>query len=299
MNSLLQNRGESILRGVESDPVLKAEVDSTLKYFLLFLVLGFSSALAFSYFFSRFNTLPSGELMLQTSVIGAVFLIILVFQTFFIQSFYFNLVLVLMHTGALLGFYFQPFSAWFLIAGLAFIMCWAFAFYSGRQELAMHLKFNFWRYSTITLVKLISGIALLLAFAYAGFYTRSGAVSYQAYKFTVSGIPGVEYIAPNFVPNTSGLTKELQENVPMANENMLDYTYRLAIQGINYLQAHGLGFLVVVAIVVLIFFSTKGVMFFIQWPLLVICLLIYYGLLAGGVITIETETRQKEVVVRH
>src|SRR5262245_51396456 len=99
MNSLLRDKGESVLASAEPAPVLKAEVDSSLKYFFIYLVLGTGAALGFSYFFSQFNAAPETGLLVKTAAAAAAFLIIVTFQILFIQSFYFNLVLALVEMG--------------------------------------------------------------------------------------------------------------------------------------------------------------------------------------------------------
>jgi hypothetical protein len=337
VNSLLHDKGESVLPMAEPARVLKAEVDSTLKYFFIYLVLGVASAVGFSWFFSQFNAAPDLALMLKTAGMAALFLVILMFQTFFIQSFSLNLILVVLHVGGLLAFFYQPFSAWFIGAALAMLGLWMIAFYKGRQELNANLKFNFWKYSSLTLIKMITGMALFLAFMYAGLYVRAGNVSYQAYKFTVSNT-GLDYVVPNFAPDakvdaffqdyvrqvlksqpgyenmsqaerertTKEIAAQIQAKTAEAtdvpaqkNETIVEYTYRLAIQGLEFLRERGLGFLIIGAIIVIIFLAIKTVMFIAQWPILVVTLLIYYALISAGVITIESEPRQKEVAVVH
>jgi ABC-type multidrug transport system permease subunit len=67
--------------------------------------------------------------------------------------------------------------------------------------------------------------------------------------------------------------------------------------GIRALQQKGLGAFVVVGIFLLIFLSIKGVMFFVQWPVLIFAFMLYLLLQAIGIISIGAEMRQKEVII--
>lgn len=335
MNSLLQNKGETVI--ASTPEIARAHVDSTLKYFLIFLVLGFGSSIGFSYLLALFSVEPSGIALLKAAGAGCGFLIVALFQSFFIRSFYFNLILAVIDTAGLFGFFFRPFSMWFIIAGLAFIFFWAIGFNQAKTQLNSAMKVSFWRYSSTLLTSSITGLALLVALLYAGLYQRSGQISYQSFRFVV-GSTGLEYAVPNFSPDTSidaffrsyaqqallndprfsSLSQAEKDRMAQTIGNSLadqageattvsvnkgesigEYGYRLIQAGLKSMQDRGLGALAIGAILAIIFFAIKGVMFFIKWPLLLIAMFIYFMLLAIGAISIESEQRQKEVVVIH
>ena len=319
-------------------PVLRAEVDSTLKYFLIFLLLGFGSGLYFSYLLAVFGSAPSAGALIAAGAMCCAFLLIVVFQSFFIQSLYFNLILLFLETFGVFGYFYRPFSIWYIGAGLLFILCHAWGLNVAKREMNSTLKIHFWRYSSKVLTGLITGISFLGALLYIGVYQTAGGVSYEAYRFSTSGITGIEYVVPNFSLTTKtdtlfaqyaqqALKNDAQYNVLSKTEqdkvaaqagaalkkqaesltslkiasdtSLLDYGYQLLKNFIKKLEDGGLGSLVLAAMIAIIFFSIKGVMFFLRWPLLIAASVLYFLMLSVGIISIQTEQRQKEVAVIH
>ncbi len=340
ISPLLRDKGSNSLsdrveRGMPSMP--QSGVDHSLRYFFIFLILGGASAVWVSYGLSLFNAMPDGARLTTLAAIGMVFLLMLIFQAVLIHSRILNVVLVVLEAALLPAFFYQSFTAWVGIASVVFVLGWASGFSRSRAHLDNALRIHFWHYGTSIMTAAITALALFLAVLYVGLYQREGGITFNAYKFVVSSAtPGVQYVAPNFSPETKvssfiegTITKYLQQQgeftampVPKQKvaaqevgngvldritgitklalkpgESVIAYTFRWVTQGIEALEQRGLGVVVVGGIFLTLYFGIRGAMFFLRWPLLGIAMIMYLLLQATRIITIGAETRQKEVIV--
>jgi hypothetical protein len=197
------------------------------------------------------------------------------------------------------------------------------------------LKVNFWHYSSALITASIGALAIFLACFYVGLYQRAGGLSFTAYKLVTSAV-GFEYVVPNFNPETKvdsffeelvkskvnampefqklepamqdstikDAAKGIEGNVTAftklsvePGETFLQYTYRVVIGLLNDAQQQGYGFLVISGLILSIFLTIKGLMFFVKWPVLFLAFILYILLQAIGIISIGAEMRQKEVIV--
>lgn len=340
ISPLLRDKGTSSVsehapRGMPTAP--QSDVDHSLRYFFIFLILGGASAVWVSYGLSVFNGMPDGVRLTSLTLIGMVFLLVLIFQSVLIHSRILNVVLVVIEAALLPAFFYQSFTPWVAIAAIVFVLGWASGFSRSRAHLDNALRIHFWHYGTSILTAGITALALFLAVLYVGLYQREGGITFNAYKFVVSSAtPGVQYVAPNFSPETkvssfleNTITKYLKQQgefiaLPAAQqkaavaevgggvlerltsitklalkpgESIIAYTFRWITQGIDALEQRGLGVVVVGGIFLTLYFGIRGAMFFLRWPILGIAMVAYLLLQATRVITIGAETRQKEVIV--
>ncbi len=337
-SSLLRDKGGSPLQAFsEPQKVVNSDLDHSLRYFVIFIFLGGGAALWVSSVLAQFSALPAPSNFWNVGLVAILLLIVMIFQAVLIQSAQFNFVLILLEGIALPAFFYSHFSAWFAIGTGLFVIASLLGFSRARTMIGGALKVNFWSYSTMMMTAAIAALALFLSSLYVGLYQQQGGISYNAYKFVVvSATPGLEYVTPNFNPDTKVDTfldttikgyfdKQEEFNkmpsssqkavVAEASVGLLDqitaftkvvlkpgdtvvsYTFRWVSDGIKTMQEKGLGALVVVGIFFLIFFGIKGVMFFAKWPVIIFCFMLYLLLQAVGLISIGAEMRQKEVII--
>lgn len=338
MNPLLSNRGFTPAENNKtvSSQVVRIGSDSTLKYFIAFLVVGTGLSVWLSYLFIGFNTLPTLKLFLVVQAVSLLLAVIMLFQTVLVQSRQFSYILIAAELLGLLTFFYYRFSFWFFLALLGFFLLWLQGFLRARGTLDGSIKVHFWRYGMVFLTSILSAFAMFWALFYAGLFYQSGGISLPAYTFVMTAAnAGVEYAVPNFNPQArvdvflyNLVSDELKNdpsftNAPEAvkeqtllsaaelvqqkieaftsltikpDETVVEYTYRLVLNGIKSLQERGLGAVLVLGILAFIFFTIKGAMFVIKWPLMVIVFLIYLLLQSVGVISIAAEMRQKELL---
>jgi hypothetical protein len=338
-NPLLQNKGATALDAFtkEQTKVINADLDHSVRYFLIFLVLGGGAAVWVSILLTQFHALPGPLALVHVGLAATALLLVMIFQGLMIQSTQFNFLLIALEGIALPVFFYPAFSSWFVIGAFGFIAVWLSGFSRSRAMLSAVMKVNFWHYSTMVVGTSITAMALFAACLYVGLYQQAGGITFNAYKFVVSSAsPGLEYVAPNFSPETNvdtfldGTIKDYfqkqdgfstlpaaqqQEVIKAATEGLgqrisdftkeamqpgdtvASYTFRWVSDGIRALQQKGFGAFVVVGIFLLIFLSIKGVMFFVQWPVLIFAFMLYLLLQAIGIISIGAEMRQKEVII--
>jgi hypothetical protein len=317
--------------------VVNSELDHSLRYFFIFFILGGGATIWISHVLSKFNALPEPATMFNVGLVSLVFLIVMVFQAMMIRSAQFNFLLVVLEGALLPFFFYQNFSAWLAIGSGLFIIAWLFGYSRARMMVSNVMKVNFWHYSTLMITTTITALALFLSSLYVGFYYQQGGITFNAYKFVVgSATPGLQYVAPNFSPETkvdsflnstvknyfikqsefnqlpatnqqmvvkeasTGVIEQLSaftKVILKPGESIVSYTFRWVTGLISTAQANGFGSLVVVGMFMLMYFAMKGVMFFVKWPVLVICFLMYLLLQAVGIISIGAEMRQKEVII--
>ena len=343
-NSLLKDKGGAPVelftqpeKTEEEKRIVNAEYDHSLRYFLIFMVLGVGTAAWISYLLTAFHTLPSPSSLVNVGLVAILMLVVTLFQAVLIQSPQFNFILVVLEVIALPVFFYQNFSAWFLLAMVTFVISWLLGFARARAILNDAVRISFWRYSTVMIAAAITAFALFLAFFYVGLYQKSGGITFTAYKFVVGGAaPGLQYVAPNFSPDTkvdaflNGTIRDYFEDQPefsnlpsstkesavkeaetgvqarivaftkqvlKPGDTVASYTFRWASDGIRALQERGLGAFVVIGIFLIIYFAIRSVMFFVKWPVLLFAYMLYLLLQAVGIISITSETRQKEIII--
>ncbi len=340
MNSLLRSKGNTALEPfAEGQPqkVLNADLDHSLRYFIIFIFLGGGAAAWLSYVLSAFQDSPGAVALLNVGIVGILFLVLTVFQAVLIQSTLFNVILILIEAAVLPTFLYDSFSGWLLIGGALFAAAWLLGYSRAKTFVNDAVKINFWHYSMMMLTGTITAIALFMACLYVGLYQRSGGISFNAYRFVVNGaLPGFQMVVPNFNPETnvntaleeyvrglvekqpgfselpatqqravvkettSGLRGKLAEFTKSSvkpGDTILGYTFQWLSDLIKNAEAHGLGGVVVASIFAVLFFGIKSVMFILKWPVLVVAFLLYLLLQSIGIVTIGAEMRQKEVIV--
>jgi hypothetical protein len=340
LSSLLREKGNSVINtfsDTSQHQVVSSELDHSLRYFCIFLILGGGAAVWISYVLSKFNALPAPATMLNVGLVSVVLLIIMVFQAMMIRSAQFNFLLVVFEGALLPVFFYSTFSAWVAIGSGLFIIAWLFGYSRARMMVSNVMRVSFWHYSTLMITTTITALALFLSSLYVGLYYQQGGITFNAYKFVVGGAtPGLQYVTPNFNPETkvdSFLNSTIKDyfvkqsdfnKLPATNQQMVvqeastgviqqlssftkvilkpgesivSYTFRWVTGLISAAQANGFGSLVVVGMFMLMYFALKGVMFFVKWPVLVVCFALYLLLQAVGVISIGAEMRQKEVII--
>jgi len=321
----------------ERPQVIDTESDHSLKYFFIFLFLGGGCAIWTSYQVLAFNLDPTSVRLLNVGVVLMIFLALSALQLVMIASSQLNLLLIMLETATVLSLFYIPFSGWFLIGGALCVAFWFFSFRHARNLLTDGMQIRLWPSASILLSGMITGLAFLLASLYVGLYQQAGGITLESYKFIVSGAsPGLEYVVPNFNPDTnvdalltgavsnyikkatdsgklpaglpdsvvrdsvSGLKEKLVGLTGLSidpGESFIDYSFRYVTTGLKELQNKGLGWLVIGSILVVIFFSIKGVLFLLKWPVLICVLLIYQLLKSINVVSVGVEMRQKEVII--
>ena len=321
----------------EEQKIVNAEFDHSLRYFIIFIVFGGSVAIWISFLLTALHTLPTPAGLVNVGLASILLMMAILFQTILIQSPQLNFILIIIEALALLAFFYSTFSAWFLLGSVAFVITWAIGFARARAALSEMLRISFWNYGTLMITTTITAFALFLSCFYVGLYQQQGGITFTAYKFVVSGAaPGLQYVAPNFNPETKvnsfldGTIRDYfadQDNFNSLPETIKDstvqqattgaqariveftkqilkpgdtiasYTFRWVSGGIKTLQERGLGAFVVIGIFLLIYFAIKGLMFFIKWPVLLFSFMLYLLLQAVGIVSLSSETRQKEIII--
>ena len=321
----------------EEQKIVNAEFDHSLRYFLIFIVFGGSVATWISFLLTALHTLPTPAGLVNVGLASILLMIAILFQAVLIQSPQLNFILIIVEAVALLAFFYSTFSAWFLIGIVAFIVTWAVGFARARLALSEMLRISFWNYGTLMITVTITAYAVLLSCFYVGLYQQEGGITFTAYKFVVSGAaPGLQYVAPNFNPETKvdsflngtirnyfadqdtfnnlpdtakdstlqqatvGVQSKLVDftkQILKPGDTIASYTFRWVSDGIRTLQERGLGAFVVIGIFLLIYFAIKSVMFFVKWPVLLFSFMLYLLLQAVGIVSLSSETRQKEIII--
>lgn len=339
LNSLLKDKGASSLEAFtpEQPKVINADLDHSLRYFLIFIALGGAAAVWLSKMLLNFQSAPGLPAVVNVLLALVVLLLVMVFQSVMIQSTQFNIMLAAIEGLAVPAFFYAAFSPWFAVGTALFMVVWLVGFSRARALINNAMKVNFWHYSVVMITLSITGLAVLFSCLYLGVYQRNGGITFNAYKFIVDGAtPGLQYITPNFNPETSvdsflegtirtylqkqegfsqlpGDTQQVVIQETSANlldrlqvttsvgvkqdETIINYTFRWINDVINTLQQQGYGIVVVGSLFLIIFLSIKSIMFFVKWPVLFISFMIYLLLQAVGVISVGAEMRQKEVIV--
>lgn len=321
----------------EEQKIVNAEFDHSFRYFLIFVVFGGSIATWVSYLLTEFHALPTPAGLVNIGLVSILLLVVMLFQAVLIQSPQFNFILIIIEAIALLTFFYSTFSAWFLIGIVAFIVAWTIGFARSRAALNEMLRISFWNYGTLMITSTITAFALFLSCFYVGLYQQEGGITFTAYKFVVSGTaPGLQYVVPNFNPETKvnsfldgtirnyfadqenfndlpaeakntavaqattgvqGKIVDFTKQILKPSDTIVSYTFRWVSDGIKTLQERGLGAFVVVGIFLLIYFAIKSLMFFVKWPVLLFSFMLYLLLQAVGIVSLSSETRQKEIII--
>jgi hypothetical protein len=337
LSPLLRDKGGSTLTPFVTEKPVHIDLDHSPKYFFIFLILGAASALLLSNALVAFHGAPAANMLFSVAGYSSIFLLVLIFQTLMIRSTQFNVILVALEAALLPAFFYTPFTPWIVIGTSLFFAGWFLHFQHARAVLNDAMRVHFWQYSTVMITGAVTALALFLSCIYVGFYQQRGGITFNAYKFVVSGAaPGVQYVAPNFTPETkvdafldeaiagyfssqkeftqlssgarqqalrettTGIRDKLTEltKVDVApSETVASYTFRWMSETLQGLQQKGYGGLVLVSLFFIVYFGLKGVLFFMKWPVLFVAFLLYLLLQAVGIISVASEMRQKEVLV--
>jgi len=318
--------------------VVRADLDSSLKYFLISIVLGVSAAIAFSYSIFLFASTPGIGTLVQAAAAGGALFLIIVFQTLLIKSWQYNLVVALAESIALVSFLSGGFIVWYGIAAAAFFASWFVGFKRGRTDLRERLKFDIKHYSLHLLSHVAIGFALFIAIAYSGLYLHTQTISQSAYGFvfdtaltptlTTFGAPitrdiSVDNALGGYIRNQLerqsdfGLLNQTQKDqvvkqvsfelrnkiiqvtgTPvLSQETVFDYTYRLLATWIASPRGQGMQGLIFGLLFISVFFVVRGILFILKWPVLFLCTLLYYLLVSFKVVSVQTESRPKEIII--
>ncbi len=82
-----------------------------------------------------------------------------------------------------------------------------------------------------------------------------------------------------------------------AKESIGSYSHRLSTAWLASSEQRNLGAIILLAIVSTIFFTVRLALFIVKWPILLVSMLLYYMLRSLKVVSIESDTRQKEVLI--
>lgn len=319
------------------DEITRADVDSSLKYFVIFAALGVGGTVLFSYQLALFNAFPGLYELIATAVTGLFLLLLVIFQSMMIKSVKLNFLLAIMESVGLHSFFLGRFSALQVFGALLFIIFWYIGFVQGRKILHESIKIRFTAFASTILSYALIGFALLLSLLYAGLYQSGSSFSSELYHSFLSGsAPAIRSIVPNFAPemtvdgffenfvagrldkytqistDISGPEKEratreiasevrnqlLKDMAPVqSNESVAQYSYRLLAEQFKKLNDKGFGVFVLVAIAALLFFPLRLILLILKWPILILAYIIFSGLQISGIIQVLTEKRDKELLV--
>jgi hypothetical protein len=318
--------------------VVRADLDSSLKYFIVFFVLGVTSAIAFSYSIFLFASAPGLGTLLQAAGAGGVLFLLVVFQTLLIKSWQYNTVIAIAESLALVSFLSGGFIAWYGVAAAAFFVSWLIGFRRSRKDIAERLRFDIRHYSLHVISHLTLGFALFIAIAYSGLYLHTQTISQNAYGFVfdtavvptlrVIGAPiskevSVDTALGSYIRNQLerqsdfGLLNQTQKDqvvkqvafelrnkiiqvtgTPViSQETVFDYTYRLLATWIAGQSGTSMEGVIAVLLFAAVFFIVKALLFALKWLVLFLCTLLYYLLVSFKVVSVQTESRPKEVII--
>ncbi len=326
-------RGE---KAPNSGYVTETDVDWSLKHFFVLLFVGAAAAIISSYFLSRFNADPAFSSMVAAAIAFFALLIVMVFQSMLLKSFQLFLWVTLAEAAGLLAYFYSQLSPLIVFGIILFVLYAIFGFMRGRLDLTDHLRVHFGRFSKLVIGSGVAGLALLLAFFYAGLYRANG-LSPEGFRFISKGsVPIIVRFVPNFDTTMSAnqffrefaraqleknpqfvvLSRQQQEEViaatgfelrnqiavatktPVAaDETFFDYFYRVTVRYLSVAAESGLALVPIVIIILAVYTIIRGVMFFLKWAIIAVSYALYRLLLAVKVMYIATEPRSKEIIM--
>lgn len=196
-----QNLGSEV-KGPESQSN-QAEVDHSTRYLVIFSLLAGATGVFFSYALSAFHRAPSGSTILMVTGSIVALLVILIFQCAMVQHVRFAVPLLLVQGLTFFSFLMSSFSGWYIAAYLLYSLAVLLGYHMAYKILNEAVTVDFMHYANVMMRGGITALALFLASLYVGLYHQAGGISFTAYKFVLSGtMPGLEYIGPNFTPDT-------------------------------------------------------------------------------------------------
>lgn len=303
---------------------------------IIFVVLGLGFAGLASYFLSRFNSAPGTSTGLVAGVFLMLFLVAASFQALAIKEPKWSIPLAFFETIVFLAPLFSQLKGWAYFGALIFFIALTFSFARAWADADDHLKFNFRRFSKVSVTFAATGLAIFLAFFYAGVYQTEG-VSFMAFKFITAGTtPIIGRFVPGFTENMSadeffkvfvksqagsrpglamvpasvkeqaisqlavGLknqTVAVTKTAPTADESFIHYLYRVVNHYLSELNKGYLKIFAIFGIALIIFFILQTILFLLKWPVLFLAYLIYRLLLGLGVIYLTREPCERETIV--
>lgn len=290
----------------------------------------------FSFSLYRFNLEPSFFSLGLIVLAAIIFLLVAVFQSFLVKSLQLGLYLSLANSAALFGFFLDKFSKLSLFGALILAASLVLGHRRARADMAARLKVNFFQFSHSVVLRAIFGVAVFISFFYAGLYQTSGGISFKGFQFLTQGTaPLVRGFVPDFdlnmevddfflnlirnqfakVPQIQSLTDSDRLEVfhrlaqefkarfsqstkvaAEARESVLSYFYRISNRYLKDLGEKA-AYLPLLAIIFVLFWVVRGVLFFAKWLVLAASQLVYSMLKSFGVIYLENEPRNKEIIM--
>ncbi|PIR88128.1 MAG: hypothetical protein COU10_00875 [Candidatus Harrisonbacteria bacterium CG10_big_fil_rev_8_21_14_0_10_45_28] len=336
-NSILSGNGPGQNPQFINKEAVLASVDTSPKYYFLFLVLSVFSALLASWKISAFNDAPSWTLATSALLATALFIFFAVFIPWFVRSTVYGIIFAIFSSIAFAAFFANHFSIW-LISGMAFfIIFFVNAFYRARRKIDTQLTIQFFQTSASFIRTTATGLALFLALLYGAIFASTATISLSAYNiFLDISAPAIRSALPGFQANlpiddaiSAIATLQLQKNddfkaatkaeqdkvvastisaieaevarvakVDFSPEDtVLTYTHAALNSYIQRTKDKGFFPFLIIAVFSAIFGFIRLIFAVLRIVIALLALIVYYLLMSIGVMHITTENRPKEVIL--
>ncbi len=311
-------------------------IDHIYFYLFAFGILGIGTALWLSYNAKLFSVTFAGASAIWLGGSAVVLAIVLLFQAVLVASRPWNCLLILLESVALLGSFYNIISAWLVAAALIFCVLVIRASLHTHTALKEAIKIRFHGYASKFDSAFFTALTLFCAVMIVGLYQHAGGITENGFMVlfrgletplsyslgvTVSGSMPAEEIFEKYVQKhfSSGEIMQLSESqrheaikqmaqaalvqagdqlsTPfLPKETIGGYCYRLLLKGIAHIQALHLGPLIGFGILLLGVLFVRSFLIFVKIPVLLIAQIIYLLLKAIGIIRIDSEPCQREVI---
>jgi hypothetical protein len=157
-------------------------------YILIFGILGLCATLWFSFSLKMFlvNFSLSEGLVFSGSIVFCA--LVFVFQSLFVEDKTAKISLFAVQTLLILGFFFSPFSIWFVLAwGVIFFYSIKGAFHA-KSYVEESGKITFYGYASKFTGSFFMGLTLFSALFVVGLYQRAGGITESAYEVLFKGV---------------------------------------------------------------------------------------------------------------